>query len=514
MTSVDFAFTETPLAKAAETSDVLVAFFGPAATAKNSAKAGSKADTAAPTLLGDAIELDKLSDGQLSRALADSDGEPGQAVVIPGPHGLKARKLVLVSIGEGVNDGTAARKLGVAAARALAGAKATKAQVRFAGVAGKELGDAAGGAEFALGLALASYRFTLHKSKVEGAGIDKVEIAGAGGKAGAAAFKPLSGLATGVYTARDLVNEPANVLTPENFAKRIKDFEADGLKVEILREKDLEKIGMGSLVAVGRGSRKESYVAIMRWSPKGKASKTPFCLVGKGVCFDTGGISLKPAAGMEEMTMDMGGAATAVGAIRALALRKAPVDVVGIVGLVENMPDGDAQRPGDIVTSLSGQTIEVINTDAEGRLVLCDLLTYVQDRFTPSAIIDLATLTGAIIIALGHDKAGIFSNDDALAGNLLAAAEAEGEGAWRLPLAKSYDKQLRSRLADMKNVGGRPAGSITAAQFLQRFVKPGQPWAHIDIAGVALTKEDGPFWPKGASGWGVTTLVRLAENAD
>ena len=248
----------------------------------------------------------------------------------------------------------------------------------------------------------------------------------------------------------------------------------------------------------------------MRW--QGGGDEAPLALVGKGVVFDTGGISIKPAAGMEEMTMDMGGAGVVAGVMRTLALRRARANVVGLVGLVENMPDGRAQRPGDIVRSMKGDTIEVINTDAEGRLVLADVLWYAQDRFKPRAIVDLATLTGAVIIALGHDNAGVFSNDDAFADRFLAAARAEGEGAWRLPLGPSYDKLIDSRLADIKNTGGRPAGSITAAQFLQRFVREGTPWIHLDIAGVALPPGETPMAPKGATGWGVMALDRLVRD--
>ncbi|AXC48474.1 leucyl aminopeptidase [Paracoccus suum] len=318
-------------------------------------------------------------------------------------------------------------------------------------------------------------------------------------------------VAEGVFFTRDLVNEPANVLTTSDFADRLAAMEALGLEVEVLEEEALAALGMRALLAVGQGSEAPSKVVVMRWNGAGDDS-APLALVGKGVVFDTGGISIKPAAGMEEMTMDMGGAGVVAGVMRTLALRKARANVVGLVGLVENMPDGRAQRPGDIVRSMKGDTIEVINTDAEGRLVLADVLWYAQDRFAPSAVIDLATLTGAIIIALGHDRAGVFANDDALANGILRAAEAEGEGAWRMPLAPSYDELIKSRLADIKNTGGRPAGSVTAAQFLQRFIRKGTPWAHIDIAGVALPPGETALAPKGATGWGVMTLDRLIRD--
>jgi leucyl aminopeptidase len=268
---------------------------------------------------------------------------------------------------------------------------------------------------------------------------------------------------------------------------------------------------MGALLGVGQGSASPSKVVVMEWHG-GKKGDAPFALVGKGLVFDTGGISIKPAAGMEEMTMDMGGAGVVAGVMRALALRKAKANVVGLVGLVENMPSGTAQRPGDIVRSMKGDTIEVINTDAEGRLVLADVLWYAQERFKPAGMINLATLTGAIVVALGHENAGVFSNDDALAGAFLKAAAAEGEGAWRMPMGEGYDKLLKSRLADMKNVGGRAGGAVTAAQFLRRFVKDGVPWCHLDIAGVTLLSEASAVAPKGATGWGVLALDRLIRD--
>ncbi|KGJ14018.1 leucyl aminopeptidase [Paracoccus sanguinis] len=317
-------------------------------------------------------------------------------------------------------------------------------------------------------------------------------------------------LAEGVFFTRDLVNEPANVLTTSDFADRLLAMRELGLEVEVLDEDQLAELGMRALLGVGQGSESPSKVVVMRWQGGGEAA--PLALVGKGVVFDTGGISIKPAQGMEEMTMDMGGAGVVAGVMRTLALRRAKANVVGLVGLVENMPDGRAQRPGDIVRSMKGDTIEVVNTDAEGRLVLADVLWYAQERFAPAAVVNLATLTGAVIIALGHENAGLFSNDDGLAADLLAAAGAEGEGLWRLPLSPAYDELIKSRLADIKNTGGRPAGSITAAQFLQRFIRKGMPWAHLDIAGVALPPGETPLAPKGATGWGVMTLDRLVRD--
>ena len=317
-------------------------------------------------------------------------------------------------------------------------------------------------------------------------------------------------MAEGVHFTRDLVNEPANVLTTTGFADRLLALRDLGLEVEVLDEPALTKLGMGALLGVGQGSESPSKVVVMQW--KGGVDEAPFALIGKGVVFDTGGISIKPAGGMEEMTMDMGGAGVVAGVMRTLALRKARANVVGLVGLVENMPDGKAQRPGDVVRSMKGDTIEVINTDAEGRLVLADVLWYAQERFKPTGMINLATLTGAIIVALGHENTGVFSNDDALCDAFLAAAKAEGEGAWRMPMGEAYDVKLKSRIADMMNIGGRDGGAITAAQFLKRFVKDDVPWCHLDIAGTALVKSDTTLAPKGATGWGVMALNRLIRD--
>ena len=366
-------------------------------------------------------------------------------------------------------------------------------------------------AEIAFGIAMRDYGFDDHKTadaKEDARAVtmmvskpDEVEAAAA----------PLLAVAEGTFFTRDLVNEPANVLTTTEFANRLVALKDIGLEVEVLEEDKLKELGMGALLSVGEGSESPSKVAVMQWNG-GEKDAAPLALVGKGVVFDTGGISLKPAAGMEDMTMDMGGAGVVAGAMKALALRKAKANVVGLVGLVENMPSGRATRPGDVVTSMKGDTIEVINTDAEGRLVLCDVMHYAQERFKPAGMIDLATLTGAIIIGLGHENAGVFSNDDALCNGFLKAAEAEGEGAWRMPLGKGYAKQLKSRIADVKNVGGRPAGSITAAEFLQRFVQDGTPWIHLDIAGVASVKAETALAPAGATGWGVSGLGRLVAD--
>jgi len=359
---------------------------------------------------------------------------------------------------------------------------------------------------------LASYRFDKYfgQAKLDKApALKSITIVCDDIQAAEAAFEPLAALRDGILFARDLVSEPANVLYPQSYADRVKALESAGLKVEVLGEAEMEKLGMHSLLGVGLGSRKESKLVIMQWQGAGQAK--PVAFVGKGVTFDTGGISIKPAEGMEDMKWDMGGSAAVVGTMIALASRKARVNAVGIIGLVENMPDGNAQRPGDVVKAMSGTTIEVINTDAEGRLVLADALWYCQDRFKPQFMIDLATLTGAMIIALGMDYAGVFSNNDELAERIGEAAKSAGENTWRMPLPPQYEKQIDSKIADIRNIGGRPAGSITAALFLQRFVN-NVPWAHMDIAPVAWTNEQRiPTVPEGATGFGVRTLNQLVE---
>lgn len=364
--------------------------------------------------------------------------------------------------------------------------------------------------ELAFGIAMRAYVFEDHKTG-DKTTYGAVTVMVKDADETSTAYAPLAAVAEGTFFTRDLVNAPANILTTTTFAEKLNDLSALGVTVEVLEEADLEKLGMGSLLCVGQGSDSPSKVVVMQWN--GGGDEAPFAFVGKGVVFDTGGISIKPAAGMEDMTMDMGGAGVVAGVMKTLALRKAKANVVGLVGLVENMPSGNAVRPGDIVTSMKGDTIEVINTDAEGRLVLADVLWYAQERFKPTGVINLATLTGAIIIALGHENAGVFSNSDELSNKLLKAAANEGEGAWRMPMGPAYDAMLKSAKADMKNVGGRDGGSITAAQFLRRFIQDDMPWCHIDIAGTAQTKSDTALAPKGATGWGVMALNRLiADN--
>ncbi|MGO4915469.1 leucyl aminopeptidase [Pseudogemmobacter sp. W21_MBD1_M6] len=456
---------------------------------------------AAGTLDPACRRVNRLTKGALAR-FVDSPAfaklKPGEAADLAYPAGMEALGVSVVKLER--NPGvTEARKAGTTLGRAM-----DEANLLLLAGGQKRL------AEVTLGVALRAYAFTDHKSEKSPAP-GAVTVMSSAPEEAAAAFAPLAAMAEGVFFTRDLVNAPANVLTTTEFANRLVELKKLGVEVEVLEEKDLEKLGMGSLLCVGFGSESPSKVVVMQWNG-GKKGDAPLALVGKGVVFDTGGISIKPAAGMEDMTMDMGGAGVVAGVMKTLALRKAGANVVGLVGLVENMPDGKATRPGDVVTSMKGDTIEVINTDAEGRLVLADVLWYAQERFKPRGMIDLATLTGAIIIGLGHDNAGVFSNNDALCNAFLKAAGAEDEGAWRMPLGDCYDTLIKSNIADIKNTGGRPAGSITAAQFLQRFVKPETPWIHLDIAGVASVKSDTTYAPKGATGWGVMALDRLVRD--
>ena len=445
----------------------------------------------------------RLSKGAVARLLASdrfAKAKPGQAMTLAWPAGMQAEALDVLVL-DRKSDPVAARKAGAAL-----GALKTGKSLRVMA------GNTRHAADLALGIALRDYGFDVHKTadKDEDAA-SEVVICHADAEALGQAAAPLLAVAEGVFMTRDLVNEPANVLTTTAFAERLAEMRDLGLKVEVLDEDKLAELGMRTLLSVGQGSDSPSKVVVMQWKG-GAGDAAPLALIGKGVVFDTGGISLKPAAGMEDMTMDMGGAGVVAGTMRALALRKAKANVVGLVGLVENMPSGSATRPGDVIRSMKGDTVEILNTDAEGRLVLCDVMWYAQERFKPAGMIDLATLTGAIVIGLGHENAGVFSNDDALCNAFLKAAEAEGEGAWRMPLGKGYDDMLKSRIADMKNIGGRPAGSITAAQFLKRFVKDETPWIHLDIAGVASLKESSAFAPKGATGWGVAALSRLVRD--
>ncbi|MBB3033867.1 leucyl aminopeptidase [Alteriqipengyuania lutimaris] len=365
-----------------------------------------------------------------------------------------------------------------------------------------------------LGLRLRAWRWDEYRTTQKDA--EKVSLKGVvvvGAPEGIdAAWAREGALAEGVEFTKELVTLPANVLYPESFVERCrKALEGTGIEITVLDDAEMEKLGMGALLGVGQGSERPSRILAMKWNG-GEANAKPTLLVGKGVTFDSGGISIKPGAGMEDMKWDMGGAGAVAGTMVALAKRKAKANVIGVCGLVENMPDGKAQRPGDVVTTMSGQTVEVINTDAEGRLVLCDALHWAQEEYKPAAVVDLATLTGAMLIALGHEQAGLFSNDDTLAGNLSTAGQTSGDKVWRMPIGPAYDKLIDSPIADMKNVGPREAGSITAAQFLKRFIKDGTPWAHLDIAGMAWSNKPGATWGKGATGYGVRLLDQYVRD--
>jgi leucyl aminopeptidase len=450
----------------------------------------------------------------LARAAAADGfkGKNGSALEIVAPTGIDLTRLVVLGVGKGrdLKELDFVKLGGIAMGKIPSTASAATIIADLAG-GGMEPADAA---DLALGVRLRAYAFDRYKTKrkedEEQAKEVKVTVAVAAVAAVEKAFGSRKAVADGVLLARDLVNEPANVLYPEEFARRVGDLKKLGVQVEVLDVAAMKKLGMNALLGVGQGSEHESQLVIMRWNG-GKKGSDPVAFIGKGVCFDTGGISIKPASGMEDMKGDMAGAACVVGLLQALAARKARVNAVGAIGLVENMPDGKAQRPGDIVTTMSGQTIEIINTDAEGRLVLADVLHYVNTRFKPKFMIDLATLTGAIIVALGHEHAGLFANDDKLADRLLKAGIATGERLWRLPLGAEYDKKIDSKFADMKNTGGRDGGSITAAQLLQRFVDK-TPWAHLDIAGTGMGSPQTDTNKSWASGFGVRLLDRLVAD--
>jgi leucyl aminopeptidase len=478
-------------------------------------------------------ELDGRLGGTLARAVKASrfDGKKGEMLEVVAPAGSELSRVVLVGLGKPED----AKPLDFERVGGDLVAKLNAVGEKEAAVAVDALADlgvepAEAAARVAFGAQLRSYRFDKYKTKQkpeQKPSLGKLTVLAAAQAGAKKHYGKLEAIGNGVSTTRDLVSEPANVIYPESFVKQArKILEKVGVECEVLGEKEMQKLGMGALLGVGQGSVRDSQMLIMRWMGAGKSGKgaakgkskggkakaaegAPIAFVGKGVCFDTGGISLKPPAGMEDMKWDMGGAGVVVGLMHALAARKAKVDAIGVCGLVENMPDGNAQRPGDIVHSMSGQTVEIINTDAEGRLVLADALWYVQETYKPKAIVDLATLTGAILVALGKTHAGLFSNDDELSERILAAGKAVGEPCWRLPLGEDYDRQIDSDAADMKNTGGRWAGSITAAQFLQRFVQNGTAWAHLDIAGTTWSDKDKPTVPKGATAFGVRLLDEL-----
>ena len=454
--------------------------------------------------------------GNLVQRAAAADrftGKSGTSLDIVAPAGLQAARLTILGIGKAgkLKPQDLVKLGGTAMGKVPARAQTVTIFAEFAG--GPLKPDQI--AEVALGTQLRAYSFDRYKTKrKEGEEAPvKAEITIAvSNVAGArrAWERSREPVAQGVVMARDLINEPANVLFPEEFARRASALKKLGVAVEVLDTKAMTKLGMNALLGVGQGSRKDSRVVIMRWNG-GRRADAPVAFIGKGVCFDTGGISIKPASGMEDMKGDMAGAACVVGLMHALAARKAKVNAVGAIGLVENMPDGNAQRPGDIVKTMNGQTIEIINTDAEGRLVLADVLHYVNTRHKPKFMIDLATLTGAIIVALGQEYAGMFSNDDQLCDRLTKAGTATMERVWRMPLGPEYDKQIDSKFADMKNTGGRFGGSITAAQLLARFVDK-TPWVHLDIAGTALGSPQNDINKSWSSGWGVRLLNRLVED--
>src|SRR6202166_677393 len=436
-------------------------------------------------------------------------GKSGSTLDILAPEGLKASRLIVVGAGKlsAIKDNDYLKLGGAAAGKLRAGNDAVTIIA--------ELPDAAmqpdQAAAVAAGVRLRGYKFDRYKTRKkdgEDAAL-RAEVSLAVDDVAAArkALAPSDAVVDGVIMARELVTEPPNVLYPVEFARRASQLRKLGVEVEVLDVKAMTKLGMGALLGVAQGSTQPGRTVIMRWNG-GKRGDQPVAFVGKGVCFDTGGISIKGAAGMEDMKGDMGGAACVVGLMHALAARKAKVNAVGAIGLVENMPDGNAQRPGDIVTSMSGQTIEIINTDAEGRLVLADVLWYVAKKFKPKFMVDLATLTGAIMVALGTEYAGLFSNNDELAERLMKVGLTTGERVWRMPLGPEYDKQIDSQFADMKNTGTRNGGSITAAQFLQRFVD-GTPWAHLDIAGTAMGAPKTEINQSWGSGYGVRLLDRF-----
>jgi len=451
--------------------------------------------------------LDSLGTGKVAVEAAIKrsrfDGDSG-SVVETFLDGEDGRRLLVVGTGSDATGEAAEKLAGTAIARLLTSGE-TSAVIDLTGLNY----DAEAAARVALGASLRSWRYDRYRTRLK----DKqkptlTSIIIVGGAPGAEEryASRYAGVVDGVSLTRELVTEPANIIYPETFVERVLESIAGvGLEVQVLGRDEMAKLGMGALLGVAQGSVREPKILVLKWNG-GKEGETPVLFVGKGVTFDTGGISIKPAQNMEAMKWDMGGAGAVAGALKALAGRKAKANVVGICGLVENMPDGNAQRPGDVVTTMSGQTVEVINTDAEGRLVLCDAMTWAQKNFKPKVMIDLATLTGAMVITLGHEYAGIFSNDDKLAGKLIKASEKSGDKLWRQPLAEAYDRLIDSPIADMKNVGPREAGSITAAQFLQRYVDDGVAWAHLDIAGMAWSDKARPTYDKGATGFGVRLL--------
>ncbi|MBT5940687.1 MAG: leucyl aminopeptidase [Rhodospirillaceae bacterium] len=478
-----------------------------------SASAGNK-------LSASAVKLNKKSNGALSRAIRASnfEGKKGQSLTVMALAGTKLDAVMIVGLGKpGDVTELEMQRLGGLIYAGTKQAKKGSVTVAVDAVTGANITAPNIATEIAFGANLRSYRFDKYITKLKPAdkpSIKSLTLQCSGFTNARKKYAGLGKVAEGVFLTRDLISEPGNVIYPDSLAKQAKSLEKLGVKVQILGEAQMRKLGMGALLGVGQGSAHESKLAIMQWNggPKGKGKAAqPIAFVGKGVTFDTGGISLKPSLGLAELKVDMGGSGVVIGLMKALAGRKAKVNAVGVIGLVENMPDGNAQRPGDIVTSMSGQTIEVLDTDAEGRLVLCDALYYTNQRFKPKFMVNLATLTGAIMIALAHHYCGLFSNNDQLAERLTRAGLDVDEKLWRMPMSEDYDKMINSKVADMKNIAGRKGGAITAAQFLQRHVG-NTPWAHLDISGVALTEVDTPLAPEGSTGFGVRLLDRLIKN--
>ncbi len=463
--------------------------------------------------------LDSASNGRIAKAIKATrfTGGAGQVVDILAPEGVDFTRVLVIGIGKpDAADSMAVERWAAHAVRRTLTSGAETLTLQPDALASVTKAEA--GAHAAMGARLASYRFDSYRTKLkpdQQPTLTAVEIMLDGPAAARARAEKDGAGVEGVFFARDLVSEPPNVLYPETFAERLRDLETLGVEVEVLEPETMAKLGMGALLGVAQGSARPGRLVSMRWNGATAKKAKPLALVGKGVTFDTGGISLKPGAGMDEMKGDMGGAAAVAGLMKAVAQRKAKANVVGVVALVENMPGANAQRPGDIVHTMSGQTIEVLNTDAEGRLILADAIWYAQDKFEPSAVIDLATLTGAVIVALGHEMAAVYANDEDLAASIVAAGQAEGEPVWRMPLAPGYDKLIDSPNADMKNIAGKPmAGSIVAAQFIKRFIKDGTHWAHLDIAGTAWKPApyEDPLSPSWATGYGVRLLNRLIAN--
>ncbi|MDZ3831583.1 MAG: leucyl aminopeptidase [Sphingopyxis sp.] len=435
------------------------------------------------------------------------EGAAGAIAETTAIDGGRARRLLLVGIGEGTRHDL--ERGGAALTGRLLTSGVQSVHVDFAGQ-----GDEEDVLSFAMGAKLRAWRLDTYRTRLADnakPSLKTIVIASAAGDV-VERWAGYSAVADGVALTQTLVAEPPNLLYPESFVERCQHLADLGVEIEVLDERQMKALGMGALLGVAQGSVRPPRLLAMRWNG-GAEGEAPLVFIGKGVTFDTGGISLKPGAGMDMMKWDMGGAGAVAGAMKAIAGRKAKANVVGVVGLVENMPDGNAQRPGDIVKTMSGQTVEVLNTDAEGRLVLCDAISWAQKQYAPKVIVDLATLTGAMVISLGHEYAGMFANDDGLAAKLLDAGLASNDKLWRFPLSPAYDKLIDSPIADIKNIGPREAGSITAAQFLKRFVDEGVQWAHLDIAGMAWHDKEGPTYAKGATGYGVRLLDQfVADN--